>query len=71
MTIMQISWEVLLRFTKVAIWHRRCCVFQTLFFTGALRTQFSKMQYLWDEMLDLSRICITSNMIWSIRTCNA
>ena len=34
-SIMQISWEVLLRFEKVAILHRKCCVFQTLSFTGA------------------------------------
>ncbi len=71
-TIMQVSLDALVKFTKC---HFTTEVlrffFHSMCFAGDLATQFSKMQYLWDEMLDSSWICITSDMIWSIRTCHA
>jgi hypothetical protein len=45
--------------------------FQNSFFRGALKTRLSKMQYLWDEMLDISCFCNTSHTIWTILTCQA
>ncbi len=71
LTNSQNSKDVLLRFAKVAISHRKYCVFQTTCFTSALTTIFWKLQYLWAEMLDCSWIRVTSRMIWSILTCRA
>ena len=45
--------------------------FQNSCVRGALKTRLSKMQYLWDEMLDISCFCNTSNTIWTILTCQA
>ena len=45
--------------------------FQNSCFRGALKTRLSKMQYLWDEMLDISCFCNTSYTIWTILTCQA
>ena len=67
----QINWDVLLRFAKVAISHRRYCVFQTPVLEALWKLRILKMQYLWDEMLDVLWICNTSCMIWAILTCQA
>jgi hypothetical protein len=45
--------------------------FQNSFFRGALKTRLSKMQYLWDEMLDISCFCNTSHTKTTILTCQA
>ena len=71
MAISQISWEVLLRFAKVAISHRRYCVFQTPVLEALWKLRILKMQYLPDEMLDCLWICNTSHTFWAILTCQA
>ena len=69
--ISQISFEVLLRFAKIMISHRRYCVFQTPVLEALWKLWTLKMQYLLDEMLDFPWICNTSNAKRAILTCQA